>query len=116
MRHRKKGKILGRKKAPRELLLRNLAASVIMYEKVKTTKAKAKAVRPLVEKLITLGKRGDLVARRRLAGILTHENAVRKTLEVLGARYAERKGGYTRITKLGVRQGDAGGTAVISLV
>lgn len=116
MRHRKKGKILGRKKAPREHLLRNLATSLILYEKVKTTEAKAKAVRPFAERMVTLGKRNDLASRRRLLGALTHENAVRKVLEALVPRYKERKGGYTRITKLGVRTGDAGKIALIEFV
>ena len=106
MRHRKKGKILQRKKAPRKALLRNLATSIIIYEKVKTTKTKAKAVKPIVEKLITTAKKNDLTARRKLLETLYHKKAVNKALEVLGPRYKERKGGYTRIINLGRRQGD----------
>jgi len=106
MRHRKKGKILDRKKEPRKALLRNLATSVIIYEKVKTTKAKAKAVKPVVEKIITTAKKNDLTSRRKLLEILYHKKAVNKALEILGPRYKDRKGGYTRIINLNRRQGD----------
>lgn len=106
MRHRKKGKILGREKASRKALLRNLATSIIIYEKVKTTKAKAKAVKPVVEKLVTTAKKNDLTSRRKLLKVLYHKKAVNKALEVLGPRYKERKGGYTRIINLGNRAGD----------
>jgi len=116
MRHRNKNKILDRQKGPRELMLRNLASSILLYEKVKTTKAKAQAVRPLVERLITSSKAGDLNARRGLAKVLLQKNAVRKAVEVLGARYKERPGGYTRTTKLGVRQGDGAEMVQIELV
>lgn len=116
MRHRNKNKILDREKAPRELMLRNLAASVLIYEKVKTTEAKAKAVRPLVEKAITISKRGDLDARRKLMAILPQKMAIKKALEVLRERYKERAGGYTRITKIGSRQGDGAKVAQIELV
>jgi large subunit ribosomal protein L17 len=116
MRHRNKNKILDRQKGPRELMLRNLASSILLYEKVKTTKAKAQAVRPLVERLITSSKAGDLNARRGLAKVLLQKNAVRKAVEVLGARYKERPGGYTRVTKLGVRQGDGAEMVQIELV
>ncbi|MDP2830589.1 MAG: 50S ribosomal protein L17 [bacterium] len=116
MRHGVKGKILGRKKEPREMMLRNLASSVLIYEKVKTTVTKAKTVKPLVEKMITLAKKGDLTARRRLIEILPQKIAVKKAMEVLGQRYKDRKGGYARITKLGIRQGDGAEMAVIELV
>ena len=116
MRHKNKNKILGRKKEPRELMLRNLASSIILYEKVKTTQAKAKAVRPLLEHLITVSKAGDLSARRSLIKVLLQKNAVKKTLEVLGERYRERPGGYTRITKLGTRAGDGAEMVQIELV
>src|SRR3989338_1156222 len=106
MRHRKKGKILDRKKGSRQALLRSLATSVIIYEKVKTTQAKAKAVRPVVEKLITIAKKNDLTARRKLLDVLYHKKAVNKALEILGPRYKERKGGYTRIINLNNRKGD----------
>lgn len=116
MRHRKKGAILDRQKQPRELMLRNLASSVLIYEKVKTTKAKARAVRSLVEKCITAAKTGDLAARRKLISILPQKMAVKKAMEVLGERYKERNGGYTRTVKLGTRQGDGAEMAQIELV
>jgi large subunit ribosomal protein L17 len=116
MRHNKKGKIFGREKAPREAMLRNLAQSVILYEHVNTTLAKAKAVRPLVEKLITTGRAKTLTSRRALSRILTIESAVNKVLEELGPRYATRPGGYTRIIKLGQRQGDGAAVAQLQLV
>ncbi len=116
MRHRNKNKILDRKKEPRELMLRNLASSILLYEKVKTTKAKAQAVRPLVEKMITIAKVGDLNSRRSLIKVLLQKNSIKKAMEVLGARYKDRSGGYTRITKLGVRQGDGAEMVQIELV
>ena len=116
MRHRVKGAILGRVKGPREALLRNLATSVILYEKVKTTKAKAKFVRPLVEKAITVSKAGTLTARRQLHAMLTLDNAVEKLVKELGPKYKERKGGYTRITPLKRREGDAAELVQIELV
>lgn len=116
MRHRKSGKTLDRKKAPREALLRNLAASVILYEKVKTTSAKAKAIRPIVERAITRGKKPTLATRRQLLKFFYTEQPVKKIMEVLGPRYATRPGGYTRIVKLGFRQNDGAETVQIELV
>lgn len=116
MRHRVKGKIFGRKKEPRELMLRNLASSVLIFERVKTTKTKAKAVRTLVEKSITLAKKGDLASRRALIAKLPQKMAVKKVMEVLGERYKDREGGYTRVTKLSPRQGDGADMAQIELV
>jgi large subunit ribosomal protein L17 len=116
VRHRKKGKILSRKKEPREMMLRNLASSVLIYEKVKTTETKAKAVRSLVEKVITIAKQGNLTSRRRLIAILPQKNAVKKAMEVLGKRYKDKKGGYTRIVKIGARQGDGAEIVQIELV
>jgi len=116
MRHRKKGKILDRKKAPREALLRNLAASVILYEKVKTTEAKAKAVRPFVERAITTGKSPSLAARRKLMKFFYTDHAVKKILEVLGPKYKERPGGYTRIVKIGHRKNDGADMVQLELV
>ncbi len=116
MRHQKKKVTLDRKKAPRVALLKNLAASVVLYEKVKTTKAKAKAVQPLVEKMITVGKQDTLAARRELLSFFHTENPVKKIMEDLGKRYAGRKGGYTRIIKLGNRAGDAAEMVSIELV
>ena len=116
MRHKVKGAILGRKKAPREMMLRNLASSILIYEKVKTTKAKAKYIRSLVERLITVAKKGDLTARRKLIAVLPQKMAIKKTMEVLKERYKDRNGGYTRIIKLGARKGDGAEMAFIELV
>ncbi len=116
MRHNKKGSVLGREKAHREAMLRNLAQSVILYEQVNTTLAKAKTVKPLVEKLITLGRNKTLNSRRALARVLTVESAINKVLEELGPRYAKRAGGYTRIIKLGQRAGDGAPVAQLQLI
>jgi large subunit ribosomal protein L17 len=116
MRHRNTNKILDREKGPRELMLRNLASSILIYEKVKTTKAKAQAVKPLVERMITAAKIGDLNARRGLIKVLLQKNAIKKAMEVLGDRYKDRQGGYTRVTKLGVRKGDGAEMVQIELV
>ena len=105
MRHRRTGKTLDRKAGPRRALLRNLATSVLLYEHVNTTLAKAKAVRPMVEKIITRGRVKSLMNRRELMKVLMTETAVDKVLEELGPRYAKRPGGYTRIIKLGSRKG-----------
>ena len=116
MRHAKKGKILDRKKAPREAMLRSMATSIILYEKIKTTSAKAKVLKPMVEKLITTSKKNNLTARRQLLEVLYHKKAVDKALEVLGPRYKERKGGYLRIIKIGPRQGDGAEMVQIEFV
>jgi large subunit ribosomal protein L17 len=116
MRHRSKKVTLDRKTAPRNALLKNLASSVLMYEKVKTTEAKAKAVRTLVEKSITLAKKNDLASKKKLFATLPQKLAVRKALEVLRERYQERVGGYTRIVKVGQRIGDGAEIVVIELV
>ena len=116
MRHRNNVKTLGRPKAAREMLMRNLASSVIIYEKVKTTEAKAKVVKPIVENLITTARKGDLNARRTLLAYLPQELAVKKLMEVIGARYQDRPGGYTRIVKLGYRAGDYAPLVQIELV
>jgi large subunit ribosomal protein L17 len=116
MRHRNKGRILSRTTASRKHLLANLAQSIILYEKVRTTEAKAKEVRSVVERMITSAKKPTLAARRNLLSKLPTEMAVKKTLDVLGPRYADRAGGYTRITKVGRRQGDAAKMVVIELV
>ena len=116
MRHRVKKTTLGREKAHREMMLRNLAASVLIYEKLSTTETKAKALRSLVEKAITTAKKEDLTARRRLIELFPQKMAVKKAMEVLGGRYKKREGGYTRITKLPPRSGDGAAMAVIELV
>lgn len=116
MRHQRKKATLGRKTAARRSLFANLAQSLILHEKIKTTKAKAKALRPYVEKLITKAKANTLAARRDLMKVLYTENAVKKLLEVIGPRYADRKGGYTRITVVRIRKGDGSEEALIELV
>jgi len=116
MRHRKKGKILDRKAGPRKALLRSLAVSLILYEKIKTTRAKAKTMKPIVEKLITRGRANTLATRRYLLSYLYKEAAVRKVLEELGPRYKDRKGGYTRILNIGRRQGDSAEIVQIEFV
>ncbi|MSR84822.1 50S ribosomal protein L17 [Candidatus Uhrbacteria bacterium] len=116
MRHRRVGKTLDRSSGPRRALLHNLMTSIILYEHVNTTLAKAKAVKPMVEKVITRGKTKSLATRRLLMKVLPMESAVNKILEELGPRYATRPGGYTRIIKLGTRHGDGAETAQIQLV
>jgi large subunit ribosomal protein L17 len=116
MRHRKKTIVLGREKGPRESLLRNLATSVILYERVKTTRAKAKAVQPIVERAITEAKNAKTAPWRGLEKVLMTRGAVKKTVEELAPRYSARNGGYTRITRLGQRQGDAAEMVQIELV
>ena len=116
MRHRRIGKTLDRKTGPRRALLRTLAEALIVHEHVTTTLAKAKAMRPGVEKLITKGKSKSLHARRELMKTIPTEQAVNKVLEELGPRYAQRAGGYTRIIKLSSRKGDGADMAQIQLV
>lgn len=106
MRHRNRKKILKRKKAHRESLLSNLATSLIIHEKIQTTEAKAKFTRPTVENIIRLGRENTLAHRRKLLSILSSPSAVNKVLEVIGPRYKNRQGGYTRILKTGRRKGD----------
>lgn len=107
---------MDRKKEPREMMLRNLASSLLIYEKISTTEAKAKAVKPLAEKMITLAKKGDLAATRRMISALPQKMAVKKAVEVLGERYKDRQGGYTRIIKLGTRSGDGAKVVQLELV
>ncbi|HQF97320.1 MAG TPA: 50S ribosomal protein L17 [Candidatus Aminicenantes bacterium] len=110
------GRKLGRTTAHREMLLRNLATSLIEKERVRTTVAKAKELRPFVEKLITMGKTGTLAARRRALAVLMKEDAVTRLFETVAPRFSERAGGYTRIVKLSPRKGDGAEMAVIELV
>lgn len=106
MRHQKKTAKFGRTAGPRKALMKSLATSVILYEKVTTTETKAKAIRPIVERLVTRGKVKSLHSKQMLDRFLPEKKAVKKLLEVLGPRYKDRKGGYLRITKLSRRQGD----------
>ncbi|MBI4121857.1 MAG: 50S ribosomal protein L17 [Parcubacteria group bacterium] len=116
MRHRNKGVLLGREKGPRQALLRNLATSVVLYEKVKTTQAKAKAIKPIVERAVTASRKDTLHTRRRLLQYFLDEKAVKKLLEDLGPRDKTRPGGYMRITKLAKRHGDAAPIVQIEFV
>jgi large subunit ribosomal protein L17 len=116
MRHRKKKVTLDRKTDARGMLLRNMTASVLIYEKIETTEAKAKAVRSRVEKMITLAKKADLASLKRMIAYLPQKTAVTKAVEVLKGRYEKRVGGYTRIVKVGPRQGDGAKIVVLELV
>jgi len=116
MRHRKKTVKLGRTTSHRDALLANQVCSLIEHSRIKTTLAKAKAVRPLAEKMVTLGKRGDLHARRLAAGHLGQKDAVKKLFAEVAPRAAARKGGYTRIIKLGPRPSDSAPMAFIEWV
>ncbi len=116
MRHRVGGYKLQRDSGARKALLRGLATSIILNDRVVTTVAKAKAVRPFVEKIITLGKRDTLHARRQAAARLQTPGAVQKLFDTLGPRFAERNGGYTRILRLGTRPGDGAEQAMIEVL
>src|SRR5712672_2943558 len=106
MRHRKVTKKLGRNTSHRRALLRNLVTSLIMVERLETTPAKAKAMRPHVEKMITLGKRGDLAARRRAGSYLMTKDAVSKLFDTIAPRFGDRNGGYLRIVRTAWQKGD----------
>jgi large subunit ribosomal protein L17 len=97
-------------------MMRNLVTSLMLYEKIITTAAKAKELRGVADKMVTLGKRGDLAARRQAAETLMDEKALKKLFETIGTRYQERNGGYTRITKLDYRMGDGAPLAAVELV
>lgn len=116
MRHRNYGRKLSRNTSHRRALLRNLVTSLIQRERIETTVAKAKAARPLAEWMITLGKRGDLAARRQAAAYLLDPTAVQFLFSDLSKRYAERPGGYTRLVHAGWRKGDGADLAVLELV
>jgi large subunit ribosomal protein L17 len=116
MRHRNYGRKLSRNTAHRNALVRNLVTSLILSERIETTVAKAKAARPVVEQMITLGKQGDLHARRLAASYLLDPAALKLLFGSFAQRYAERKGGYTRIVRTGWRKGDGADLAVLELV
>ena len=116
MRHHRAGKKLGRDSAHRKALYANLACSLIEHGRIRTTEAKAKAVKPFAEKMITLGKRGDLHARRQALAALRSNDIVHRLFADVAPRFAERPGGYTRIIKLGPRQGDAADMVYLELV
>lgn len=116
MRHKVSKRKLNRTSSHRKALLANMAVALIKHEQIKTTLPKAKELAPYVEKLITLGKKGDLTARRRLYSIIPEKNWGAKVFDILAERYKERNGGYTRIMKAGFRYGDSSPMAIIELV
>ena len=116
MRHRNGGFKLGRNTSHRRAMLRNLVTSIILNDRVETTITKCKASRPLVEKMITLGKKGDVHARRQALAYLMTDEAVGRLFSVVSPRYATRPGGYLRIVRTGARKGDAAEMAVIELL
>jgi len=116
MRHCNSGKRLGRNTSHRKAMLRNMVTSLFEHEKISTTDARAKELRPMAEKLITLAKRGDLHARRLVTSVVRDRKTVAKLFERIAPRYAERPGGYTRIIKLGHRLGDNAPLSLITLV
>ena len=116
MRHGNRGRKLNRTACHRKAMFANMSAALIKHEQIVTTLPKAKDLRPIVEKLVTLGKRGDLHARRQAIAQIRDEEQVRKLFEVLGPRYADRQGGYIRIMKAGFRYGDNAPLAVIEFV
>ena len=116
MRHQKTRHKLSRSASHRKALLANLCKEVIQHERIKTTEAKAKAVKPFAEKMITLGRRGDLHARRQALAALRSNNVVHSLFAEVAPRFADRPGGYTRIVRLGQRQGDAAEMVYLELV
>jgi large subunit ribosomal protein L17 len=116
VRHRRSGKKLGRDSAHRKALYANLAAALFEHGRIRTTEAKAKAVKPIVEKLITLGKREDVAARRQAVAYLRNKWVVAGLFDDVAPRFADRDGGYTRIVKLGPRHGDAAPMVYLELV
>ncbi|MDI7865161.1 50S ribosomal protein L17 [Rhizobiaceae bacterium n13] len=116
MRHGVAGRKLNRTASHRKAMFANMAASLIIHEQIVTTLPKAKEIRPIVEKLVTLGKRGDLHARRQAISQIKDQDAVRKLFDAIASRYATRNGGYLRIMKAGFRQGDNAAMAVVEFV
>jgi large subunit ribosomal protein L17 len=116
MRHRRSGKKLGRDSAHRKALYANLAGALIEHGRIETTVTKAKAVKPIAEQMITLGRRGDLHARRQALAYLRSQEVVHKLFSDVGPRFKDRQGGYSRIVRLGPRQGDAAEMVYLELV
>lgn len=116
MKHRVAGRKLGRTSAHRLALLRNLSTDLFRHERIHTTLMKAKELRPFAEKLITMGRRGDVHARRRVARDIHDAGVAKKLVETIATRFAERPGGYTRILKLGPRRGDSAEMAIVELI
>lgn len=116
MRHRKAGKELGRNSSHRRALLRNITTSLFKYEQIETTDSKAKALRPVAEKLITLAKRGDLHARRQALAYLNDKAVTHRLFDELKDRFLDRQGGYLRIVKKGPRKGDGAAVSIVQLL
>ena len=116
MRHAKLGRKLGRKTANRKALMMNLASSLIEHKKIKTTDAKAKELRRFIEPLITFAKKGDIHSRRQVLKKIPQKTVVRELFDKIGPQYADRKGGYTRIIKLGFRENDCAPISLIEFV
>ena len=116
MRHRNSGRKLNRSSSHRRAMFRNMATALLKHEQIKTTLPKAKELRPVVERMITLGKRGSLHSRRQALSFLQDEAIVRKLFDGLAERYEDREGGYTRVLKAGFRYGDSAPMAYIELV
>ena len=116
MRHKKSGRKLGRKTAHRKAMMSNLASALITHKKIKTTDAKAKELRSYIEPLVTFAKSGDLHARRQVLKKIPHKSIVSELFDTIGPTFADRNGGYTRITKLGFRDNDRAPVSVIEFV
>ncbi|SVA33964.1 uncharacterized protein METZ01_LOCUS86818 [marine metagenome] len=116
MRHKKSGRKLGRKTAHRKAMMSNLASALITHKKIKTTDAKAKELRSFIEPLVTFAKSGDLHARRQVLKKIPHKSIVGELFDTIGPTFADRNGGYTRITKLGFRDNDRAPVSVIEFV
>ena len=116
MRHRKSGRKLGRTSSHREAMFRNMVTSLLEHERIVTTTEKAKELRPIAEKMITLAKRGDLHAKRQALSYIKSRDVVAKLFDEIGGQFSDRNGGYTRIIKTGTRPGDAASMAIIELV
>lgn len=116
MRHNKSGRKLGRTSSHRKAMFRNMVTSLFEHERIVTTKEKAKELRPIAEKMITLAKRGDLHARRQALSYINSEDVVTKLFSDIKDQFADRNGGYTRIIQTGVRRGDCADMAIIELV
>jgi len=116
MRHRKAGNQLGRNTSHRRAMLRNMVTSLLKYEQIETTDAKAKAIRPIAEKMITLAKRGDLHARRQALSYMQDKEVTHRLFDQLKDRFSSREGGYLRIVKKGSRKGDGASISVVQLL
>ena len=116
MRHKKRGRGLGRDSSHRKAMFRNMVTSLLKHEQIETTDAKAKELRPIVEKMITLAKRGDLHARRQALSYMKNKAVTHRLFEEIKTRYLTRQGGYIRIVKKGVRKGDGAPTSVVQLL